>query len=188
MDRRTFLVWATNGMGAVFAAVLGLPALAYLADPRNRATRETGWRTVARLNDLTPLVPTEAVIQETRRDAWTLHPDDIVGRVWLIRQPAGDAVTAFTTICPHLGCSVNWVPPPLGQPSESGQFLCPCHGGRFDQKGDRVVGGGNNNPAPRGMDTLEVQVIPDPAVAKDKLVQVKYQRFKAMQEKKEGES
>jgi Rieske Fe-S protein len=185
MDRRKFLVWATNGMGAVFATVLGLPALAYLVDPLNRQGRATGFRTVARLDDLTPLVPMETVIQETRRDAWNLHPDDIVGRVWLVRQGPGDAVTAFTTICPHLGCSVNWVPPQAGQPSENGQFLCPCHGGRFSQKGERVLHGSGTNPAPRGMDTLEVQVVPDPANPSDKLVQVKYQRFKAMQEKKD---
>jgi menaquinol-cytochrome c reductase iron-sulfur subunit len=185
MDRRTFLVWATNGLSAVFAAVLGLPAVAFLIDPRNRPSRETDWRTVARLGDLAPLTPTEAVIQETRRDAWNLHPDDIVGRVWLVRQRSGDAVTAFTTICPHLGCSVNWVPAPTGQPADSGQFLCPCHGGRFQQNGDRVLGDGGHNPAPRGMDKLEVRVVPDPASATDKLVQVQYLRFKAMQEKKE---
>jgi menaquinol-cytochrome c reductase iron-sulfur subunit len=188
MDRRTFLVWATNGMGALFATVLGLPALAYLVDPRNRATRETGWRTVAHLGALAPLTPTEAVIKETRKDAWTLHPDDIVGRVWLVRQNEGDALTAFTTICPHLGCSVNWVPAPPGQPADSGQFLCPCHGGRFQLDGDRVLGGGASNPAPRSMDKLEVRVVPDPDNARDKLVQVQYLRFKAMQEKKEVES
>ena len=36
MERRTFLRWAVHGMGAVFGAVLGVPALVYLVDPRNR--------------------------------------------------------------------------------------------------------------------------------------------------------
>ena len=106
MQRRTFLEWSINGLSAVFAAVLGLPAIAYLTDARNRPARETGMRTVAKLSELEGGVPKEFVIRETRRDAWSLHPDDVVGRVLLIRRPNNE-VDAFTTICPHLGCSVD---------------------------------------------------------------------------------
>jgi menaquinol-cytochrome c reductase iron-sulfur subunit len=184
MERRTFLVWATNGLGAIFGAVLGLPALAFLADPRNRPARASDWRSVARYSDLTPLVPTEAIIKETRTDAWNLHPDDIVGRVWLIRQDNGD-VTAFTTICPHLGCSINWVPSRSGVAGTTGEFLCPCHGGRFKPTGERVLDGGVNNPAPRSMDKLQVRKVPDPDNPNDMLVQVQYLRFKTMLDKQE---
>jgi menaquinol-cytochrome c reductase iron-sulfur subunit len=188
MDRRTFLAWATNGMGAVVGAVLGLPALAYLADPRNRPGRDTAWRTVLRLGDLKPLEPKEAVIKETRRDAWNLHPDDIVGRVWLVRQDDEDNVVAFTTICPHLGCSINWIPPSPGRPPQDGQFLCPCHGGRFAETGQRVLDGPAHNPAPRNMDRLQVRVVAGPANPEDKVVQVQYKRFKTMQEKQEEDA
>src|SRR5437667_8926377 len=144
MERRSFLKWATHGLGALFAAILGAPGIAYLVDARNRPALASGFRTVAQLTELPMGVPHQVVIHEVRRDAWTLHPNDIIGRVWLIRRDQ-DQVDAFTTICPHLGCSVNFE-------GNDKLFLCPCHGGTFDLNGQRVERPGLTNPAPRGMD------------------------------------
>ena len=166
-SRRNFLKWLTHGLGAAFAATIGVAGVAYLLDPRHRPARPGAFKAVARLSDLKEGVPFEAKILETRRDAWTLVPDDIIGRVWLIRH--GDQVDAFTTTCPHLGCSVN---------CEGEKFVCPCHGGTFDLRGERAdAGPGKSNPAPRGMDSLEIKIDPDPANPADKLVLVKYQNF-----------
>jgi Rieske Fe-S protein len=165
MERRAFLKWATHGLGAVFATILGLPALAFLLDARQRPARTGQFKAVAQLDDLTEGVPYQAVIREVRRDAWTLHPNDVIGRVWLIRRDK-DTVDAFTTICPHLGCSVNFV-------EKDKLFICPCHGGTFDIAGQRQERPGLVNPAPRGMDRLECRRDPtDP-----QLIQVKYQNF-----------
>ena len=164
MQRRTFLKWATQGLGALFAALLGIPAIAYLLDARNRKPPETGFRTVARFADLANGVPTQVVIRDIRRDAWTLHPNDVIGRVWLIR--SDDKLTAFTTICPHLGCSINFV-------KDAGLFICPCHNGTFELTGNRREGTANTNPAPRGMDRLEWRF--DPAAPE--MVQVRYESF-----------
>jgi Rieske Fe-S protein len=80
--------------------------------------------------------------------------------VWVVKE-AEDRFRVFTTICPHLGCSVN-----LG---ENG-FACPCHNAKFGLDGVLTDG-----PAPRGMDTLEWQRNPrDPGQ-----LMVKYQNFKA---------
>jgi Rieske Fe-S protein len=159
-DRRSLLRWAIHGLGALFAAVLGIPAIAYLVDARNRPARQSGFRPVARLDDLEVGKPRLAVLSDSRRDAWTLHPSDLIGRVWLIRHPSNQ-VDAFTTICPHLGCSVNFT---------GTEFLCPCHGGRFDLAGRRKEEAGHSNPAPRGMDSLEVRL-------QDGIVEVKYESF-----------
>jgi menaquinol-cytochrome c reductase iron-sulfur subunit len=167
-SRRSFLKWLTHGLGAAFAATLGAPALLYVLDPRNRPARTGAFKTVARLSELKEGVPFEATIRELRYDAWTLHPNDIVGRVWLIRR--GNDVKVFTTTCPHLGCSVNF---------EGTKFVCPCHNGTFDLNGDRAdPGPGKSNPAPRGMDSLEYQLADDSANPGDKLVLVKYQIFR----------
>jgi menaquinol-cytochrome c reductase iron-sulfur subunit len=171
MQRRTFLEWMIYGLSAVVTAVLGVPAVAFLIDARNRPARQSGFRSVARLSELTVDVPKEIVIRETRRDAWNLHPDDIVGRVWLVRQ-RGDEVLAFTTICPHLGCSVA---------RAEDCFLCPCHGGRFDLHGKRIFPMQGNNPAPRDMDKLPTEKIAIPAApneAPDFEIKVEYQRFR----------
>lgn len=164
--RRSFLDWAIHGLGGIFAAVLGVPVLAYLIDPRNRPARSGAFKTVARLSDLKHDVPVQAVVRDVKRDAWTLYPNDVIGRVWLIRRK-DDTVEAFTTICPHLGCSIN---------CDGQRFVCPCHNGTFDLTGKRLSAEelGAQNPAPRGMDSLEVQRDPtDP-----EMIQVKYQNFK----------
>jgi Rieske Fe-S protein len=166
MERRSFLKWAIHGLGVLFATILGVPAVAYLIDARNRSARAGDFKTVARLNELVEGVPHQAVIQEARSDAWTLHPNDVIGRVWLIRRDK-ENVEAYTTICPHLGCSVNF------EENEK-LFICPCHGGTFDIKCQRVERPGFINPAPRGMDRLECRRDP----ADPELIQVKYQNFR----------
>ncbi|HEV8062295.1 MAG TPA: ubiquinol-cytochrome c reductase iron-sulfur subunit [Gemmataceae bacterium] len=164
-SRRSFLKFATNALGALFALVLGVPAVAYLIDARNRAAAQGDFKTVARLSELPVNVPQQVVIRDVRRDAWTIHPNDVIGRVWLIRRDK-DQVEAFTTICPHLGCSVNFE-------ETAHLFVCPCHGGTFDFEGHRKDLPGQINPAPRGMDRLECRRSP----ANPDLIEVKYQNF-----------
>jgi menaquinol-cytochrome c reductase iron-sulfur subunit len=173
--RRAFLKWLTNGLGAAFAATLGVPAALYLFDPRNRPAPIGDFKPVAKLSELKEGVPFEAVIHEIRRDAWTLHPNDIVGKVWMIRR--GDEVKVLSTTCPHLGCSVNF---------EGGKFVCPCHNGTYTLDGVRTdPGADRTNPAPRDMDTLEYKIEPDPENPKDKIIFVHYQSFKPNEPTKE---
>jgi len=173
--RRNFLKWMTHGLGAAFAATLGVPATLYLLDPRNRSALVGDFKPVAKLSELKDGVPFEAVVREIRRDAWTLYPNDIVGRVWMIRH--GDDVKVLSTTCPHLGCAVNF---------EGDKFVCPCHNGTYTTDGVRTdPGAGRTNPAPRDMDTLECRIEADPENPKDKLVFVHYQAFKPNEPTKE---
>lgn len=168
--RRGFLAWVTYALTSVVAVVLGIPAIAFLIDPRNRKANASDFKDIARLSELVVGQPKEFVIRETTRDAWTIYPDQIVGRVFLIRDQ-NDSVKAFTSVCPHLGCSVNFTGSTTGV-----SFLCPCHGGKFSLDGDKV----GENPSPRPMDTLEVRPNPDnPAI-----IQVKYQKFKQLEAEK----
>jgi Rieske Fe-S protein len=171
-ERRRFLQWLTHGLGALFGVVLGIPAIAYLIDPRNRRVPEGDFKTVGRLSDLKIETPQQVVIRDLRWDAWTLHPNDVIGRVWLVRR-GKDEVDAYTTICPHLGCSVNYE-------ENKKQFICPCHNGTWDlAKCHPVKLEDRTNPAPRGMDRLELKLVPDPAAPdkQDFFIQVKYQTF-----------
>lgn len=168
--RRSFLKFVTVALGGLFGAALGVPIVAFLVDALNRKERETGFKTVARLNELTVGVPKQVVITDTRRDAWTLHPNELIGRVWLVRENEKD-VKAFTSICPHLGCSINYAG------GEQKLFICPCHNGTFNIEGQKVDIPGMKNPAPRGMDALPLQLVADPANKDDQLVQVEYKKF-----------
>jgi Rieske Fe-S protein len=165
-DRRSFLSWATNGLGAIFTAIIGVPAALYLADPRNRRGQASDFRVVdgVRLSDVGQ-TPVQGVLRDVRVDAWTLHPDDVIGRVWVVRDPHDrERVRVFTTICPHLSCSVNL---------ESDRFRCPCHNATFDFNGERLSPG--TNPALRGMDELEWERDP----ADQERIRVRYHNFEA---------
>src|SRR6516162_6931322 len=166
MQRRSFLKWAINGLGVLWGAILGVPALAFLTDARNRLDPNRGFKTVARLHDLPQGTPVQVVIRDVRNDAWTLHPNDVIGRVWLIRRP-NDEVDAFTTICPHLGCSINY-------DKAAALFICPCHGGSFELNGHLKANTAAKNPAPRGMDRLACRRDP----TNPDFLQVKYQNFR----------
>jgi cytochrome b6-f complex iron-sulfur subunit len=49
--------------------------------------------------------------------------------------------------CPHLGCTVDWVP-------EESRFYCPCHGSSFDFYGDF-----EGPPVPRALDIYNVTFV-----------------------------
>jgi Rieske Fe-S protein len=183
LGRRSFLKWGTNVLGGLFGAALGVPAIGYLADPRNRPAAAGEFKRAASFSELEENVPKAAVIRDIRRDAWTLHPDDVLGRVWLIwrgakREDGTPVVEAYTTICPHLGCSINL---------EKDRFVCPCHGGTFDVHCRRVSDEdlGHSNPAPRDMDSLEVELEPVSDSDGEFIIKVKYENFIQGHETKE---
>jgi Rieske Fe-S protein len=168
-ERRTFLRLAIHGMGAVFTAALGAPAIAYLIDPLNRPASETNYRTVDGINlkELVLNEPRQGVIRNIRWDAWTLHPNDVVGRIWVVKNgPQDQDIDVFTTVCPHLGCSINF--------TGDGNFTCPCHSAKFDQEGKILHQEGHQNPAPRDMDTLSWRLHPQ----KPEWIQVQYINYK----------
>ncbi|KAM3097611.1 Rieske 2Fe-2S domain-containing protein [Phormidesmis sp. 146-12] len=70
--------------------------------------------------------------------------DDLVYLV--VTQKAKIAEYAIRPVCTHLGCTVEWK-------SDRQQFVCPCHGSRFDGQG-RVT----NGPAQRSLPIVSVVV------------------------------
>jgi Rieske Fe-S protein len=186
-ERRTFLAWAINGLGAIFAVIFGFPVVCYLIDPRHREGPKGDFKLAdgVRVGELTTERPiVQGVIRDVRRDAYTLHPNDVLGRIWVVLQPgkvvpldasarralkSGPAapLKVFTTICPHLGCSVNL--------AGDGTFLCPCHAASFERDGQRLHP--EHNPAQRGMDELAWEV--DPNDVDGNRLLVKYRNFKS---------
>jgi len=91
---------------------------------------------------LSPPAPPERVVEyalgplEVVPDGGGVVRDLPSGRVAISRR--GDRVQAFSAVCTHLGCIIQW------QPTADHAWFCPCHQGRYDRDG-RVVGG----PPPR---------------------------------------
>ena len=57
-------------------------------------------------------------------------------KIVVARQGSGttsDDFLALSSVCPHLGCRVNWEGP-------QDRFFCPCHNGAFDRGGNPISG------------------------------------------------
>ncbi len=162
-NRRDFLRLGAIASGNLFALALAIPGLKFLLDPLGKRSAGGEFRPLARLGDLQVGEPKAFAVLAERRDAWVRYPREPVGSVWLVRQPAGSkpAVVAFTAECPHLSC-------PIALAADRGSFFCPCHNSGFHFDGSRT-----NDVSPRGMDTLEVELSPDP----DPEVRVRFERF-----------
>jgi cytochrome b6-f complex iron-sulfur subunit len=63
-----------------------------------------------------------------------------------------ESIKAFSMICTHLGCIVQWNP-------EQSEFYCPCHDGYFDQFGEVIAG-----PPPVPLEQFPVQVVDEQVV------------------------
>jgi quinol---cytochrome c reductase iron-sulfur subunit, bacillus type len=159
-SRRDFL--KTVGLGGLsvgLGAVVAAPAVAYVAFPLGHATVSgaDGFVKVGKLDAFKPGQPTKVDVFADKRDAWNRIIKVKVGSAWVVRE--GDKLRAYSTVCPHLGCAVDY-------DGDATKFKCPCHKSVFTVDG-KVEGG----PAPRPMDELELE-------EKDGLVAVRYRRFR----------
>lgn len=59
---------------------------------------------------------------------------------------------AISSICTHLGCSVNWRPVSVPE-NPKGIISCPCHGSVYDKYGNVLSG-----PAPRHLDRYSIRI------------------------------
>ena len=62
-------------------------------------------------------------------------------------QPTARRSPRFTSVCPHLGCAVEFDGP-------AGEFECPCHDSAFAKDGEKLFG-----PSLRGLDPLAVKLV-----------------------------
>jgi quinol---cytochrome c reductase iron-sulfur subunit, bacillus type len=158
--RRGFLKLITVALGGLVGAVLAVPGIKFVIFPTRR-------KIVDGPDAMIPVALAEAVTEKPlrveitisqQRDAWAKTDNVKLGAAWLVR--SGTEILAFTTTCPHLGCSVDFDP-------KADAFRCPCHTSSFDKGGNRISG-----PAKRGMDPLEAKVDADGRVT------VRFRRFK----------
>ncbi len=175
-DRREFLKKACCvAIGGVLGAVPVVSGAALYLDPllHNSGGDVNGVKVRVTTLDALPDdgVPRRFPILASRTDAWTKTPDAPIGAVYLLRTKDATApVTAFSVICPHAGCFVDYVKTlPDYSPTQPG-FLCPCHNSTF--KLDGAIAGASS-PAPRGLDSLQC------TIENGNEVWVRFQNFQA---------
>src|SRR5687768_14147080 len=177
--RRSFMRAVTGVLGGFLGALATLPGVALLLHPARRETVRGGREPlrVATLKELKPGKPILAEVRGELIDAWNRLPDVKIGSCWLIRGQTDEKIRAFSTICPHLGCGIDFDPGPAPegekkadadtrQTGKAARFVCPCHDSHFSLDGKAVSG-----PSPRDMDELEVALDGDE-------VKVAYRRFR----------
>ena len=165
--RSRFLEGATLGLGAVIGAIVTLPAAGFALLPgflKQKAHKvdlgpisdfeENKWKVVTFSRD-----PTHADI--SRRTAFIRNNGLLNG------------VPSFTIIsnrCAHVGCPVQPGGPVFPKEEKTiktangdvlmtpvlpaAGFICPCHGGSYDQEGNRIAG-----PPVRGLDRYEFDIV-----------------------------
>ena len=168
-DRRGFIKGASCAIGAAIGVVPMAAGVRMALDPLSRRgiAVDAEFIRLAEVSDLEAGVPRKFAIVEDKRDKWSRYKDVPVGAVYLLLQKIEEGksgepkVIAYNTVCPHLGCFVDYR-------SRQQDYFCPCHDSNFALDGTLKKG-----VSPRGMDTLEVEI------RKGSEVWVKFQRFKA---------
>jgi menaquinol-cytochrome c reductase iron-sulfur subunit len=161
--RSKFLEGATLGLGGVIGGIVTLPAVGFAVLPAFVKQKghevdlgpmsdfeENKWKVVTFLRD-----PAQGEV--SRRTAFIRNNGQLDGK---------PSFTIISNRCAHLGCPVQAGGPLFEEDkktvkTKNGEvvmiptlpaagFICPCHGGSYDQEGNRTAG-----PPVRGLDRYE---------------------------------
>lgn len=130
-SRRKFLIISLGAVGAAVAGVAAYPLFRYLSPQPTGG--EKGRVTIPR----------------AQVGAGQAHFFQFRGHPAVLLERTPGVFAAFSAICTHLGCIIRWLP-------EKGEFLCPCHAGRFASDGKVLAG-----PPPRPLQVIPVAVAGD---------------------------
>lgn len=144
-SRRDFLTRLSLGLGAICAAVIGIPVVGFVLAPLARKTRDD-WRSVGKIKDFEVGKTVSVVFEDPSPLPWA--GVTAKAAAWL-RRDSEAGFTAFSVHCTHLGCPVRWMP-------EANLFLCPCHGGVYYQDGAVAAG-----PPPKPLFRYDTRIVGD---------------------------
>jgi Rieske Fe-S protein len=122
-DRREFIKRALYAVLAFLGLGFLVPAAGMLA-PRMREKQLVYY----------PLMPEEEVPRsgvKKRELAYMVLDREKRARFFVVSNR--DRITVLSATCSHLGCLVNYN-------RERAEFICPCHGGRYDLSGKNIAG------------------------------------------------
>lgn len=137
-DRREFITKAFYGLLALLGLGFLLPAVRLFSPVTGRDKQLAFF----------PLIAEDDVPRSGVKKAeltFTVSGKDRKSRVFIVSSSEGTTVLSAT--CSHLGCLVNYN-------REKHEFVCPCHGGRYDLDGKNVAG---PPPAPLSRFPIKIQ-------------------------------
>jgi cytochrome b6-f complex iron-sulfur subunit len=123
-DRRDFIKKALTSMLVLLGLGFLIPGLKILSPAGSRSKELVYF----------PLIPEEQVPRlgvKKSELAYAVSGKERKARVFIVSTPEG--LSVFSATCTHLGCLVNYK-------KEKHEFVCPCHGGRYDLTGKNIAG------------------------------------------------
>jgi menaquinol-cytochrome c reductase iron-sulfur subunit len=142
ITRRSFLARLSVGLGALSAAIVGVPLVGFVVAPLFRKAPQT-WIPVGKADDFEVGKTVNVPFPDPSPLPWAGLTAN--GAAWL-RRESKEQFTAFSVNCTHLGCPVRWL-------AEAELFMCPCHGGVYYKDGAVAAG-----PPPKPLVRSEVRV------------------------------
>lgn len=141
-SRRSFLSWVSGLIyTGLFLGVVG-PVAVFIGAPLKKRRRDVKWSSVLKEDDLSDGETREVSFDLDVKQGYTTTRRTYY--VYVHRGP--DGLKALDPTCTHLGCRVKFS-------EEDGKYLCPCHGGIFDQDGSVVSG-----PPPRPLEQRPIKI------------------------------
>lgn len=142
-SRRNWLFIAGVAVNAVAGALLAVPLVGFVFSSFAEKKDQRSWIPLGSIDGF----PEQTTRLATYRNPFTRPWDGDTADIpcW-VRRLKGSEFQIFAINCTHLGCPVRWF-------SESGLFLCPCHGGAYYEDGTRAAG-----PPPRGLFQYDYKV------------------------------
>ena len=131
------MAWGLWAILGVITASSAVPVIE-LISRRQAAKKKLTFRPVMPVDDMPEVGIRKAEIN--------LRGGNLPDTRVFIRRDADGSLTAFSAICTHLGCLVNFN-------NVKREFICPCHGGRYDMDGKVIAG-----PPPAPLAKLPVKV------------------------------
>ena len=119
---------------AATALLLAVRGLGFLLTPVFRKGN-SAWIKLGPADDFVAADPQKATFRYVSQAGYVRRERS--GFVWVLAGKDEQPPVALSAVCTHTGCNVAWK-------GGEGQFVCPCHGGRYDREGNVVSG-----PPPR---------------------------------------
>lgn len=142
VPRRTVLGWLVGIINVGVATAIIGPTLGFIAAPLTRKRPPGIWVPVLEENELADGETKSVSFQLQVQDGYMTSERKYSAYIYR----KGSKVVAYDPSCPHLGCHVEFK-------DRKKRYVCPCHGGVFDEEGERISG-----PPPRGLTKLAAKV------------------------------